>query len=188
MSRVVSFLHFILPPSFFFPMARCIPNAFTLTKWILMMDHNCSPTKVSITFLFRCPASLLLQIFPPSGGFVPTNGLLQWAFFQIFLSNLPQGKCHHLMPVSNLDMPVPGLWICLQQGWPAAAAGEGWDDYQWPSFWVWGAADCYGLKKKKTNIGYVTLNISCQVKPGDRAHNQAHYEAMGEVKDLADMK
>ena len=26
------------------------------------------------------------------------------------------------------------------------------------------------------------LICSCQVKPGDRAHNQAHYEALGEVK------
>ena len=32
------------------------------------------------------------------------------------------------------------------------------------------------------------LSISCQVKPGDRAHNQAHYEALGEVKYLADMR
>ena len=40
----------------------------------------------------------------------------------------------------------------------------------------------------KVNICYVFLSIFCQVKPGDRAHNQAHYEALGEVKDLADMK
>ena len=31
-------------------------------------------------------------------------------------------------------------------------------------------------------VSLLDLICSCQVKPGDRAHNQAHYEALGEVK------
>jgi len=100
MSRVVSFLHFILPPSFFFPMAR----------------------------FFRRVVGLCLPMASSSE------------------------------PSSKLSFPTS----LRDFGYAFNKAGQ-----------------LRQLEKDGTTISDRPFEF--EVKPGDRAHNQAHYEAMGEV-------
>ena len=51
-----------------------------------------------------------------------------------------------------------------------------------PSVTVLLSLRCGGLLRPLNLQIQHSFSISCQVKPGDRAYNQAHYEALGEVK------
>ena len=161
------------------PYGQVPPNASILANWIpksitpaIKQDQTSNlppnPRYLPCCRFFRRVVGLCLPMTSSSESFstssFPTSLRVR---VSLKASGRPEYPC-----TRSLVMPSTKLVSCAS-----------WRRMRQPSVTDLLSLRCGGLPKRPMNErNQHSFSISCQVKPGDRAYNQAHYEALGEVK------